>query len=382
MRDLFLFILLSLSAAGFSKAPPNCTEDIILINDVGCSSPCCYQSPANSGHYVFTHSTVEKIDIRSNSANVLSVSFPNLTSVEKSIRISYNQPGSMTSISFPSLRTAGKVEIVGNQSLSTLDLPQLMIIDNDDYDAYLRVQSNDNLALLNAPKLERITASNAGTAYLQIRYNPALGDIDFPILRTVEALEDYGEAYIFIQGNDLVQEISMKNLQRLSAGFESISYLIIDDMLNLQHIAFPNLKELLPTGSEYDFSELTLGHSPQLSEFVFPSLERVTVLQLSGMKGTDKAMFPRLSELQYLWVFNSCANPDSTMRMYTCTQQPLMDVFFSNSDGLCGATGYMLYSENPDNAAACDDSDVCQSFTPDINDCKCGNPGQCMVTPL
>jgi len=377
-NPLFALTLSLASWALMAQGPP-CDEDIILINGAGCASPCCYQDPANSGHLVFRHKAVERIDIRGNPASILSVAFPNLVSVEKSIRISYNQPGAVASISFPALRSAGSIEIAGNSGLVEVDLPRLMVIDNEDYDAFLKIQSNANLQSLNVPLLERVSASQAGTGYIQIKYNHALPSIDLPLLKTVEAMEDYGEAYIFIQGNDGAQHVDMKSLRRLSAGFESISYLIIDDMLTLEEISFQNLTELLPTGGPYNFNEITIGHSPQLDAFVFPSLERVSLLQLSGLKGTSRAMFPKLSELDYLWVFRSCADPDSTLKMYVCGEQPIMDTLFNNDDGLCGPTGYMLYSENLDNAAACDASPVCQSFIPDVNECKCNSPGLCTV---
>ena len=369
-------LLLTLSLVGFAQGPPNCTEDISLINGEGGSTPCSYQDPPNSGNYVFTHSAVEKINIRGNDANIVSLSFPNLVSVEKSIRIAYNQPGAITQISFPSLRTAGSVQIDNNPGLVSIDLPHLMSIMNDERDAYLRIQSNDNLETFSTPLLEGI--SSGQTAYLQVRYNPVLETIDFPHLRTLEATDDYGEAYVFIGNNDTVQTLSMNNLQRLSAGWESISYLIVDDMLNLEQISFPQLTELLPDGGAYNFNELTVGHCPRLVEFVFPKLERVSVLQLSSLESTRKVMFPNLRELEYLWVWRSCENAESTLKMYICSEQSIGDIYFSDN-GLCGPAGYMLYSINPDNAAACDAYDTCQSFTPEVTDCHCGAPGLCTV---
>lgn len=376
----FLVVAIGASAAFSQNGPPQqCTEEILLINDQGCSTPCCYQSPPNSGHYVFTHVSVEEVDIRNNSANVVSVSFPNLVSVENRIRISFNDPGSVTHISFPSLRTAGAIEVNNNPGLVNLDLHMLMRIENDEDDAYLNVQSNSSLTSLNAPLLMSVIAYEAGSAYLEVNSNTVLPGIDFPSLRTIEAMEDYGEAYLYVGGNDLAQSVSLPKLIRLSGGIDSISYLIVDDMLSLEQLSFPQLTELLPTGGPYDFSELTVGHSPQLTEFVFPKLKRVSLLQLTGLKGTSRAMFPNLTELQYLWVFGSCSDPTSTLKMYVCSTETLMDVSLVDGDGLCGPTGYMLYSENPENAAACDASDVCQSFEPGVGECKCGSPGLCTV---
>lgn len=363
-----------LAAAG---PPSQCTEDIQLVSGGGCSAPCCFQDPPASGHYTFTHQSVESIDIRNNPASVVSVSFPNLQTVEKRVRISYNQPGSITRISFPALATAGAVDIVSNPGLVEIDLPRLSAIDNDENDAYLKVQSNAALETLTVPLLTQVLASDAGSAYIHLRYNPVLPEIDFPILRSLEAAEDYGEAYVFIQSNDAVQHVGMNDLRRLSAGSQSISWIVIDEMPELEGLSFSQLTELLPTGGAYDFSELTIGHAPKLTDFVFPSLERVTVLQLTGLKGTRRAMFPRLSEVQYLWVFRSCENLDSTLKMYICSEQPIMDVLLNNDDGLCGPTGYRLHSSNPDNEAECDASEVCASFTPETTECSCGVVGLC-----
>jgi hypothetical protein len=356
-----------------------CTEDVELVNGAGCFAPCCFQDPPNSGHYVFAHGDVEEIYIRGNDSSVVSVSFPNLQSVEREVRISYNQPASITSISFPSLTTAGALEVIGNPGLVEIDLPRLSSLHNEDDSAYLEIQSNAALETLNAPLLNRVVASEAGSAYVQIRYNQVLEEIDLPLLRTVEATEDYAEAYVFIQSNDLVRQVSMDDLRRLSAGSESISYMVIDELPQLEELSFPQLTELLPTGGPYDFSELTIGHSPNLTDFVFPSLERVTLLQLTGLKGTSRAMFPRLSELQYLWVFRSCADFDSTLKMYVCSDQPLYDFTFNNDDGLCGPTGYMLHSSSSYNEAACDSSGVCESFTPELDECRCDAVGLCML---
>ena len=294
MRFHFLLLNLILIGAAQAATGPQCTEDIILINGEDCMTPCCYQDPPNSGHYTFRHNTVEKIDIRGNSADVLSVSFPNLVSVEKFIRISYNQPGSITKISFPSLRTTGALEIIGNPGLVEVNLPRLGSIDNDESAAYLKIQSNANLKILSAPRVHNISASEYGNAFIQIRYNQALEEIEFPILRTIEAGDDYSEAYVFIQNNDLVRHINMNGLQRLSAGFESISWIVIDEMLNLELLSFHQLTELLPTGGAYNFSELTIGHSPRLSEFVFPNLERVSLLQLSSLKRYEEGYVSKL----------------------------------------------------------------------------------------
>jgi len=376
IKKIAFTLTLILGFPGLAQGPP-CDEDIILVNDAGCSTPCCFQEPPNSGHYVFRHETVEKIDIRGNSAAVKSLSFPNLTNVEKFIRISFNDSDAISRISFPALQSAGSLEITNNPGLTQVDLPRLMVIENDESDGYLKIQSNINLVAVNAPVLQAIEASEAGNAYLQIRYNPALEAIDFPHLNALAAGEDFGEAYIFIQGNQAAESVSMDRLRYLSAGVESISYLIIDEMFNLQRLSFPQLKELLPAGGPSDFSELTVGHSPNLTEFVFPALERVTLLQLSGLKGTRKAMFPKLAELDYLWVFRSCDNPNSTLKMYICSEGPLVDVLFNNDDGLCGENGYMLYSANPSLLAECDARDVCSTFIPDVTDCKCGSPGLC-----
>jgi len=375
----FLFFFLILSTTTVLAQGPRCDEDIILINDQGCASPCCIQDPPGSGNYVFLHDAVEKIDIRGNTANVVSVSFPNLVSVEKSIRISFNQPGAITSISFPSLQSAGLLEIQNNTGLQSVDLPRLMVLENEDGDANLRIQSNVNLQIMHLPLLGRVSAPEAGSAYVQIRYNHALDAIDLPMLRMVAAGDDFGEAYVFISDNDGAHSVSMNNLQRLSAGTESISYLIVDDMVSMTELSFPKLQELLPTGGPSDFSELTVGHSPQLTDFVFPSLERVSLVQLSGLEGTRRAMFPKLSELQYLWVFRSCEDAFSTLKIYLCGDETLMDLLLNNDDGLCGAQGYMLTSVNPENTAACDASDVCQSFVPESNECKCNSPGLCTV---
>lgn len=382
-RRLLVWVPLALLVLGvppMAAAVPGgqCTEDIALINGAGCFAPCCTQDPPNSGNYVFAHAAVEQVDIRSNPASVASVSFPNLQSVERGVRISYNQPGSMTSISFPALKTAGAIEIASNPSLVAIDLPMLSSIDSEDYSAYLRVQSNPSLTVLNTPRLDSIFASQAGSAYLQVRYNSALEGVDFPLLRTLAAEEEYGEAYIFISSNDAMRSISMGDLRRLSAGAQSISYLVLDDLPQLETLSFPQLTELLPTGGPYDFSELTVGHSPNLEEFVFPSLERVTLLQLTGLKGTRQAKFPRLGELEYLWIFRSCQDPYSTLKIYTCTEQPLLDVLFNNDDGLCGPTGYQLHSTNPYNLAECDASPFCQSFTPALTECQCGSVGLCL----
>lgn len=376
MIPLAIFVLaLPLTAAGPPAA--QCTDDIELINGDGCSAPCCYQDPPNSGHYVFAHHGVEEVDIRGNSASVVSVSFPNLQSVERRVRISYNQPGSITHMSFPSMAATGALEVIGNPGLIEIDLPHLSSIENSENSAYLKVQSNAALQTLNAPLLDHVVASEAGSAYIQLRYNPALEVIDFPLLRTVAALEDYSEAYVFIQSNDMVRQISMDDLRRLSAGVDSISWVVIDELPQLEALSFPQLTELLPTGGAYDFSELTIGHTPKLTAFVFPSLERVTVLQLSGLKGTHQAMFPRLSEVQYLWVFRSCLDADSTLKMYICNDEPIMDVLLNNDDGLCGPTGYRLHSSNADNEAECDGSSVCESFTPELTECRCGAVGLC-----
>jgi len=362
-------------------APPGsqCTEDVELINGEGCFAPCCFQDPPSSGHYFFAHESVEKVDIRGNTSSVVSVSFPNLQSVEKSVRISYNQPGAVTEISLPSLVTAGALEIVNNPGLLEVDLPNLSSLLNAEYAAYLKIQSNDALKTLSTPRLARVVASEAGSAYIQIRYNQTLEDIDFPLLRTIEAAEDYSEAYVFIQRNDVVRRIGMDDLQRLSGGSQSISWLVIDDLLQLEQISFSHLTELLPTGGAADFSELTIGHSPNLTELVFPSLERVTVLQLSSLKGTRRAMFPRLSELDYLWVFRSCEDTNSTLKMYICSEPSIADVWLNNDDGLCGPTGYMLHSSSSDDEAACDASDVCESFTPELTECRCDAVGLCLL---
>ena len=356
-----------------------CTEDIILINDSGCASPCCYQSPANSGHYVFNHTSVEKIDIRGN-ANVLSVSFPNLTYVEKYIRISYNQPGAVASISFPKLQTAANIEIVNNPGLEAVDFPRLMAVDSYDYNARLKIQSNANLASFNAPMLERISANEDGTAFMEFRYNHALETLDFPILRTVETNDDYGEAYVFISRNDMLRSVSMDRLMRLSAGVDAISYLIIDDLPELASISFSNLVEILPAGGPDDFSELTVGHNPRLLEFAFPRLERVSLLQLSSLQGTRKAMFPNLAELDYFWAFRNCADPASSLKLYICNQTPIMD-FYLAGDSSCGPAGYQLYTPDATNTAECDASPICESFTPEITDCHCGSPGLCTPNP-
>jgi len=378
-------LLVTISLAVLVAGPPlvaagpnsQCTEDIQLIGGEGCSAPCCFQEPPYSGHYVFAHESVEAIDIRNNPASVVSVSFPKLRAVEKRARISYNQPGSVTRISFPAMATAGAVEIVSNPGLVEIDLSRLSALDNDENDAYLKVQSNGALETLDVSLLERVFAGEAGSAYIHLRYNPALQEIDFPILRTVEAMEDYAEAYVFIQSNDMVRHVGMNDLRRLSGGSQSISWIVIDELPQLEELSFSQLTELLPTGGVNDFSELTIGHSPNLVDFAFPSLERVTLLQLSGLKGTRRAMFPRLSELQYLWVFRSCENFDSTLKMYICSEQPLVDTLFGNDDGLCGPTGYLLHSSNPDNEAECDLSDVCESFTPETTECRCGTVGLC-----
>lgn len=374
---LTVFVAVPLQAAAGGPGG-QCTEDIEILNDTGCFAPCCVEDPPHSGHYVFAHSGVETIDIRGNSSNVLSVSFPNLQSVEGRVRISYNQPGALTTISFPSLAAAGALEILSNPGLVELDLPHLMSIDNSESSAFLKVQSNAALTTLETPLLARVVASEGGSAYIQLRYNSVLEEIDFPLLRTVEALDDYSEAYVFISDNDAVRSLSMNDLRRLSAGSESISYLVIDDLPQLEQLAFSQLTELLPTGGEYDFSEVTVGHCPKLTDFAFPSLERVTVLQLSGLKGTRRAMFPRLSELQYLWVFRSCETFDSSLKMYVCSAEPLIDALFNNDDGLCGPSGYQLHSSNPGNEALCDASSVCQSFTPEVTECSCGAVGLCI----
>jgi hypothetical protein len=375
----FLVLALIASAASSQAGPgQQCTEDIVLVNDQGCSTPCCVQSPPGSGQYVFLHTEVESIDIRNNSAAVVSVSFPNLVSVAGRIRISYNQPGAVASASFPSLRSAGAIDVTSNPGLVQLELPRLRTIVNDEDDAFLKLQSNPSLTVLDASALRSVSATEAGSAYLEVDSNGALGDIDFPSLQTIEALEDYAEAYLAISRNDLAHSVSMDSLRLLRAGSGSISYLIVDDMLSMQHLSFPQLTELLPTGGLDDFSELTVGHSPQLTEFVFPKLRRVSLLQLTGLQGTSRAMFPSLKELQYLWVFGSCADPTSTLQMTICSMETLMDVVFDDN-GLCGPAGYMLSSENPLNAALCDLSDVCQSFVPGIGECKCGSPGLCSV---
>ena len=59
-------------------------------------------------------------------------------------------------------------------------------------------------------------------------------------------------------------------------------------------------------------------------------------------------MFPNLRELQYLWVFRSCETPESTLKMYICSEQTIMDLTLNNDDGQCGPNGYMLYSINPE----------------------------------
>lgn len=363
-----------------AAGPPGsqCTEDIELINDQGCSAPCCVQDPPSSGHYTFIHQDVEGIDIRGNSSNVASLSFPDLRSVDGKVRISYNQVGAVETIAFPSLTTVGSLEVVANPGLTEVDLPRLSSIDNDEDEAFLKIQSNGLLSTLNIPLLSQVVAREAGSAYIQLRYNPLLEDIDLPLLRTVEALEDYAEAYVFIQGNDLVRRVGMDDLRRLSAGAQSISWLVIDDLLSLEDLAFSQLTELLPTGGENDFSELTIGHAPNLTEFAFPSLQRVTVLQLSGLKGTHRAMFPRLAEVQYLWVFRSCQDMDSTLKMYVCSDPPITDILLNNDDGLCGPTGYRLYSSSSADEAVCDSSSVCESFVPEPTECKCGAVGLCM----
>jgi len=373
------FVLLTLCFSVFCVAQgPNCTEDISLISGEGCASPCCYQDPPNSGHYVFSHSAVEKIDIRNNGANILSLSFPNLASVEKTIRISYNQPGSIQSISFPALRTAGSLEIRNNPGLVTVDLPRLRSIANDEQDASFRIQSNENLLSLNTPTLDSVLSTGNGHALIQIRYNSLLETIDFPLLRTVEVTDDYGEAYIIIGENDLLQSLHMDHLQRLVSGGESISYLVLSDMPNLNEISFSQFNEFLPVDGEYNFNELTIIDCPSLTEFVFPSLERVTLLQLGTLAGNEKGMFPSLSELEYLWLWRTCSSPDDTFKLYICSEQSIMDLYIYDN-GTCGPSGYLLYSENLDNAAECDASEICQSFIPDVTDCKCGSPGLCTV---
>ena len=180
-RTNLLLTFASLALFAHPAVGQNCSDDIVLVNGTGCSTPCCTQSPPGSGNYVFKHRQVESIDIRNNPSSVVSVSFPNLESVEKRIRISFNQPGAVTSISFPALRTAGAIEIVDNDGLVSLDLPRLMAIENEDFDAYLRVERNTNLASMNAPLLRSITAIEAGSAYLEISLNQALPDIDLPL---------------------------------------------------------------------------------------------------------------------------------------------------------------------------------------------------------
>lgn len=365
--------------SGQSGGPgAQCDDDIVLFNNQGCSSPCCSQSPPNSGHYVFPHKNVENVDIRANSS-VLSVSFPNLQAVAKRLRISYNYPGAITSISLPALFTAGAIDISNNPSLGALDLPHLSSIANDEYEAYLRVQSNASLTTLSVPKLDRVIASEAGSAFVHVRYNPLLTAVELPLLRSIEAWEDYSEAYLFVSNNDSVGTIAMDNLQRLAGGSQSISYLVIFDMPQLTELSFPQLTELLPTGSADDFSELTVGTSPNLGEFVFPSLERVTLLQLSGLKGTHRAMFPRLSELQYLWLFRNCQDEQSSLKIYLCSDEPVMDMLFGNDDGLCGPSGYMLYSPNAENQAECEANSFCEPFVPEVTECRCNAVGTCLL---
>ncbi len=354
-----------------------CDDDIVLFQDQGCSSPCCTQSPANSGHYVFAHQSVENVDIRANS-NVLSVSFPNLQSVENRLRITYNYTGAIASISLPSLFTAGAIDISNNPSLVGLDLPHLSSIVNNEWEAFLRVQGNDSLTTLNVPRLDRVIASEAGSAYVQVRYNPLLPAVEFPLLRSIEAWEDYAEAYLFIADNESVGHITMNDLRRLAGGSQSISYVVVFDLPQLTEMSFSQLTEILPAGGEYDFSELTVGDAPNLGDFVFPSLERVTVLQLIGLKSSHRAMFPRLSDLDYLWLFRNCQDEQSSLKIFLCNAEPIMDTLFGNNEGLCGPSGYMLSSPNAENQAACDASSVCQSFVPEPTECQCNAVGLCL----
>ena len=253
-----------------------------------------------------------------------------------------------------------------------------MAIENEDYDAYLRVQSNANLASMHVSLLRSITAVEAGSAYLDISNNQALPNIDLPLLKVVMTFDDYGEAYVYVANNFAVRQMNMA-LQSLVGGEEAISYFIVYDMAQLEHLALPHLVELLPTGGPYDFSEVTIGKCPGLTEFVLPRLKRVSLLQLIELKGTTRAMFPSLESLQYFWIWRSCANANSTLKIYICGVEDIMDVLLDNSDGLCGPTGYMMYSENPNNTAECAASSICQPFYPGPGECQCGSPGSCFV---
>jgi hypothetical protein len=356
----------------YAAGPMQCPETIELINDQGCFTQCCTQSPPNSGHYVFEHTNVEKVDIRGNSSGVKSLSFPNLQSIENTARISYNQADTINSISFASLRNAGSIEIVNNPGLNNVELPMLQTVISENYGAKLKIQSNAALQAFNAPLLSKVIASEAGTAFIEFRYNHALTQINLSKLVSVESSEDdYGEAYIFISSNNAVKSINMNNLTRLTAGIESISYLIIDSMPELEQISFSSLTELLPSGGEYNFNELTIGHSPKLAEVEFPMLERVSLLQISSMSETSAVKFPRLTELDYLWAFNNCENQNNSMKMYICNDdQPIGD-FYLSDNGQCGMASYELYSPNTNDQTACEASGICQTFTPPASEFVC-----------
>ena len=378
MHRLLTLILLALFCWTQPVTAQSCTDDIVIVSDVGCDDSCCYEYPIGSGHYYFTHVTVDNIDIRTNSSAIQSVTFSNLVSVEQRIRISYNQAGALKSVSFPSLRVAGKIEMVSNPSLIFVDLPQIMSIDGENQDAYLRVQSNPSLTWLNVPMLRDVVASEAGSAYVDVDYNGALNAVDLPRLQSVRTSDEYGEAYIYIGDNPSAQRVNLGSLARLVGGEDSISYLIVYEMAALRELSCPRLVELLPAGGADDFSEVTIGNCPLLTEFVMPKLQRVSLLQLIELKGTHRAMFPSLSELQYLWVWRSCAGTGVPLELYVCGDS-LVDVMLDDGDGLCSPGGYRLASESSLANAYCEASEICETFSPGPGECSCGSPGTCSV---
>jgi hypothetical protein len=137
---------------------------------------------------------------------------------------------SLTALSLPKLESVGALSIVGNDEVTSLELPALMYVGNEDIDASdfgdVYISSMTSLTYIVLPSLSRC-------GDLEMYDNYLVEDVEFPVLQSVQSLE---------MDSMSASSITLPSLTWIGSGG-----IYVNDMRLLTHLGFPVLAEVVGT---------------------------------------------------------------------------------------------------------------------------------------
>ncbi len=232
---------------------------------------------------------------------VETLSFPLLTGGITGF-LNINGNDNLTTVNLPGLNTIGnddpdrtyQLYLSGNPNLVTLDLTQLTAVYG-----YLFINGNTRLTALNLPNLVNVGGSSTEQDYIRIRENASLLEVQIPELASeIENLH--------VSNNAVLQVVSIPKLPSITG------HLFFDNNANLEQI---DVSSLVSTG-EYVYitrnTSLTNANLSSLSSVGIPGTENA-YLYMTGNTALTTFQVNALTEIYgYLYIIGNSSLDMST----------------------------------------------------------------------